>query len=124
MIAIVDLRLLGWASTRPAVTEISRDVLPWTWAAFVVAAVSGALMFVSHPVDYYENTAFRIKVALLLCTGANMLAFQLITYRNVLSWDRNAPVPLPGKIAGAISLLCWIAVVFFGRRIGFTMSPS
>ena len=32
-IAIVDLRLLGLASTGRGFTELSRDVLPWTWGA-------------------------------------------------------------------------------------------
>jgi hypothetical protein len=121
MIAIVDLRLLGLASTRHAVTGLSRDVLPWTWTAFVFAVVAGTLMFVSQPVDYFGNTAFRIKILLLLFAGLNMLVFQLITYRSVADWDRDTPVPLAGKIAGAVSLTCWVAIVFFGRQIGFTM---
>ena len=122
-IAIVDLRLLGFASTRCAFTQLSREVLPWTWAAFVLAAISGGLMFVSKPFEYYENTAFRIKIVLLLLAGLNMMVFQLITHRSVSRWDRAAAVPLPGKVAGTLSLLFWIAIVFFGRRIGFTMSP-
>src|SRR5713101_349964 len=41
-IAIVDLRLLGLASTKRAFTELARAVLPWTWAAFVVAVMAGS----------------------------------------------------------------------------------
>ena len=37
-IAIVDLRLLGLASTKRPFTELARNLLPWTWAAFVLAA--------------------------------------------------------------------------------------
>ena len=36
-IAIVDLRLLGLASTKRPFTELARGLLPWTWAAFVLA---------------------------------------------------------------------------------------
>ena len=42
-IMIVDLRLLGVASLDRAVTRLARDVLPCTWAAFAVAAISGGL---------------------------------------------------------------------------------
>jgi hypothetical protein len=122
-IAIVDLRLLGLASTHRAFTELSREVLPWTWGAFVIAATTGGLMFVSQPLGYYQNTAFRMKILLLLLAGLNMLAFQLLTRRGVARWDRAPSVPLPGKIAGTCSLMLWIAIVLFGRRIGFTMSP-
>jgi hypothetical protein len=122
-IAIIDLRLLGFASTHRAFTELSGEVLPWTWSAFVFAATTGVLMFVSQPLGYYENSAFRIKIVLLLLAGLNMMVFQLITHRGVSRWDRAASVPLSGKLAGALSLIFWIAIVFFGRRIGFTMSP-
>jgi hypothetical protein len=123
-IAIVDLRLLGLASRQRPVTELCHEILPWTWGAFVCVATAGVLMFVSQPTAYYVNTAFRIKLLLLIFAGANMLVFQLFTYRDVSSWDRDKQIPLAGKIAGAISLTCWVAIVFLGRWIGFTMMPE
>ena len=122
-IAMVDLRLLGLASMRRPYSELSGDVLPWTWGAFALAALTGALMFVSQPVAYFGNTAFRIKLLVLLLAGINMSVFQLITHRGVAKWDRATTVPLSGMLAGALSLTFWVTVVFFGRRIGFTMSP-
>jgi hypothetical protein len=123
-IAIVDLRLLGVASTHRPYVELAREVLPCTWAAFTVAAITGALMFTSHPVEYFENVAFRIKLALLVLAGVNMLVFQLGTARTALRWDQGTAIPLAGKVAATLSLAFWIAVVFFGRRIGFTMMPA
>jgi uncharacterized membrane protein len=123
-IAIVDLRLLGLASTDRTVSQLCREVLPWTWGAFVLAVITGVLMFASHANDYFANIAFQVKILLLLAAGANMLAFQLFTYRGVARWDRDAKLPLPARIAGAVSLTCWIGVVFFGRWIGFTMTPT
>lgn len=123
-IAIVDLRLLGLASAYRPYTELAKETLPCTWIAFVIAAATGTLMFLSHAVAYYENTAFRIKILLLLLAGANMLLFQKLTARSVSQWDLGSATPLSGKAAAALSLAFWIAVVFFGRRIGFTMSPA
>src|SRR4051812_5173924 len=54
-IALVDLRLLGLRSTERPVTELTRALLPWTWGAFIVAAVLGALMFISQAVAYSIN---------------------------------------------------------------------
>jgi hypothetical protein len=122
-IAIVDLRLLGLASTAQSVSGLCQEVLPWTWGAFILAVTTGALMFASHASGYFGNTAFRIKLLLLAAAGVNMLVFQLMTYRGVARWDGDAALPLPARLAGAISLTCWVAVVFFGRWIGFTMSP-
>src|SRR5262249_53558898 len=45
-IAIVDLRLLGLGSNNRAVTELCRDVLPWTWGAYAIAAITGSLLFI------------------------------------------------------------------------------
>jgi hypothetical protein len=123
-IAVVDLRLLGLASTNRPVTELCAEVLPWTWGAFVLAAFCGSLMFISHTTAYYGNHALQIKMALLLLAGVNMLTFQIVTYRGVKQWDRDAAGPPPAKIAAAISLSCWIGVVFFGRWIGFTILPE
>jgi len=122
-IAIIDLRLVGWASRHRRYIEISGEVLPWTWAAFAVAALSGFLMFTSQPVAYWANLAFRLKIALLLIAGANVLIFHLLTCRSVARWNHAPSVPLPARLAGMLSLLLWIAVVFLGRWIGFTMTP-
>ena len=121
-ISIVDLRLLGLASTKRGFTELSHEVLPWTWLAFSAAAIAGLLLFISHATEYFDNTAFRIKLLLILLAGINMLHFHLFTCRNVSEWDRSSAVPMAARIAGGISLVCWIAVVGFGRWIGFSMS--
>jgi hypothetical protein len=99
-------------------------VLPWTWGAFGLAAISGTLMFISQPQTYLGNVAFRIKFALMFMAGVNMLVFQLITSRDAAKWDRDAAAPLAGRIAATLSLVFWIAIVFFGRRIGFTTMPA
>jgi hypothetical protein len=122
-IAIVDLRLLGLASTNRSYTGLSREVLPWTWACFGLAVISGSLMFISQPVGYFGNFAFRCKIVLLCLAGINMLVFQLITGRGASEWRQEHAVPLVGKIAASLSLALWIAVVFVGRWIGFTMTP-
>jgi hypothetical protein len=122
MIAVLDLRLIGIAFRDYAVTDLSRQVLPWTWAAFAVAAVTGALMFSGQAVKYSTNVAFLTKLTLMALAGANMLVFHFITYRSVAKWDR-AGAPLAGRIAGAISLACWIAVVVYGRFTAYYMFP-
>ena len=115
MISVVDLRLLGLASKHCAVTALCREVLPWTWAAFALSVITGALLFLGGPVKYVANYAFQMKFLLLALVGINMLVFQFITYRGVAGWDRDASVPLAGRLAGAISLTGWIAIVAYGR---------
>jgi len=123
-IAIVDLRLLGVPSTRRPFTEIAAESLKWTWIAFALAAITGFMLFVSNATAYYENIPFRLKMLLLVIAGLNMLIFEVLIVRSVHSWNRDLPVPIAGKVAGTLSLLCWTGVIVFGRWIGFTMGMS
>ena len=120
-IAVMDLRLLGVASAQCAVTEMSRDTLPWTWGAFIVAFITGSLLFISKANDYTVNPFFLWKMVMVVIAGINMAIFHLFTWRTVKTWDTDCQVPLGGKIAGGLSLTFWIVVVVLGRAIGFTL---
>ena len=119
-IAMLDLRLLGVASRQTSVQALSREVLPWTWTAFALAATFGSLMFIAKPQVYFHNFEFRMKFLAMFLAGVNMLVFQFGAFRHVASWDRRQPPPLAARIAGALSLLLWILVIFYGRWVGFT----
>jgi hypothetical protein len=117
-IFIVDTRLLGLTSRNLRFTYVSDKLLPWTWTAFVGAAITGTLMFMAGATNYDSNLPFLIKMGLLVLAGINMLFFQFVTFRNVQNWDTGRPVPA-ARAAGAISLTLWVLVIGFGRWIGF-----
>ena len=121
-ISIVDLRLLGYAAHRRGVRKLMRELLPFTWAAFGVAAVAGSLLFISNAPKYAHNFEFRAKLVLIALAGINMAMFHLTAYRRVVQWDEATPPPLAARIVGATSLCLWIAVVFMGRWVGFTLT--
>jgi hypothetical protein len=123
-ILIVDLRLLGLASTSRPFTAIASDVFRWTWLAFAVTVTTGALMFVTNASTYYGNAHFRAKMALLVLSGLNVLAFELTARRSVRSWDRDEVAPLAGKTVATLSLAIWIGVIFLGRWVGFTTAST
>lgn len=120
-IMAVDLRLLGLAWTKRPASGVTRGILPLTWGAFVVAAASGFLMFMSNATKYLGNGYFVAKLVLIAVAGANMLIFHFVSARDRRRWDDQARPPLSARLAGGISLLLWIAVVVCGRWIGFTM---
>lgn len=118
-IAMVDLRLLGLASAKRAVRDVISHVLPISWIGFCIAAISGALMFVGNATGYADNPAFQLKLVFLLIAGINMLLFHLLTWKSIAVWDEVEHPPAAVKLAGAVSLSCWIVIVFLGRWIGF-----
>jgi len=119
-ILIVDLRLLGFPNTRRSFTRISDELTRFTWGAFLISAVTGALMFAPNASTYYGNTAFRIKMLALLLAGVNMAVFELVTKRGVARWDKDAATAPAARFAGAASILIWAFVIFVARWIGFT----
>lgn len=117
-ILTVDARLLGLASRHLRITYLAERLLPWTWAAFIGAVITGGLMFIGNASRYWDNTPFLIKMGLLLLAGLNMLYFQFVTYRRVREWDTGQPA-FAARAAGVVSILSWCGVVAFGRWIGF-----
>jgi hypothetical protein len=121
-ISIVDLRLLGIASLDISARRLMRDVVPYTWGAFAVAAITGSLMFSSDATHYAHNRLFQIKLVMLALAGLNMAVFHFFSERDIERWDApGATTPMAAKAAATISLLAWIAVVSLGRSTGFTM---
>ena len=123
-IMIVDLRLLGFASTHRPFERMSSELLRITWGAFAVAAVTGTLMFMTNARVYAGNTSFRIKMVLLLLAGLNMAFFHLTAGRSVARWGRERSAPRIGRTTAALSLSLWIAIIFAGRVIGFTTTGA
>ena len=122
-IAVVDLRLLGFASVDRPVGRLMRSILPITVSAFGLAVAAGSLLFISHASKYLENRFFIAKITLIALAGVNMAVFHLIGARNLDQWENDALPPLFARLAGGLSLFLWVSVVACGRWIGFTMPP-
>jgi len=87
----------------------------------VLAVIAGLFLFISRATEYFANTAFWIKMSLIVIAGINMMIFEFITVRDVQKWNLNSTPPSAARLAGGISIACWILVVAFGRWIGFTL---
>jgi hypothetical protein len=123
-ILIIDLRLLGIASTQRSFKQMASDILMWTWAAFALTALTGTLMFITNARVYYHNFFFRTKMLLLVLSGINMLVFELTANRTIHRWDTAPSAPRVGKAVAALSLAMWISIIIMGRLIGFTTTRA
>lgn len=118
-IAMLDLRLLGVARRDTGVLTLTRETLTWTWACFIIAAITGGLMFASAAVRYSGLLPFQVKMVLLALAGLNMAWFHATTYRSVDQWDHLLPPPAAARFAGGLSLTLWTSIIIAGRWIGF-----
>jgi|TARA_B110000971_G_scaffold50660_1_gene51158 hypothetical protein len=117
-ILFVDLRLLGLAATRYPITTLSKELVPWSWAAFVIATITGLGMFITRAASHVVNPAFQWKMALLALAGINMFYFHHRVYKNIHQWDTLAQTPMQIKIIGCLSLFLWSGVMLAGRWVG------
>jgi hypothetical protein len=121
-IAVLDLRLLGFSRGMP-VKRLAQHVLPWTAASFLLIVPSGLMMFTAHATDFISSPVFVVKMCLILTAGLNAALFHAITFPSVEVWDaedmRKLPPPPSARLAGAASLLVWIAVIACGRLLAY-----
>ena len=121
-ISVLDLRLLYLTSKQRSVRSVSADVLPFTWGAFLLAAITGLLLFCSKATEYVVDFPFLAKMALMACAGINMVVFHFGAYRTVGAWDAGGvPTPRAARISALLSLTFWALVIVCGRWIGFTI---
>ena len=117
-IALLDLRLLG-VSRRVPVRRLAAHVLPWTAASFALIVPSGLLLFVAHATELVAKPVFALKIGLILAAGTNAAVFHAGAFRSAERWDVDAAPPPAARLAGALSLLLWIAVIACGRLLAY-----
>ena len=118
-IAIVDFRLLGLALPNRPVSQIARDLRPWTWAGVAIMLTTGPLMLSAEPERGYGNPAFEFKMSCLLLA----LVTHFTIHRRATKSDRTsgttAGTTPGGRLAACLSLMLWTGVILGGRGIAF-----
>lgn len=117
-IVVVDLRILGLSRDLP-LTRLAAHALPWTLAAFALAAASGLLLFIAHAADLIGNRMFLIKVGLIMAAGANAALFHTGPWSGVAQWDTQASAPAGARALAAASIILWVGVITCGRWIAY-----
>ncbi len=120
-IGMFDLRLLGFAKRVPIVAL--HRLIPLGIAGFALNATTGVLFLSGFPDQYIFNAAFRVKVALILIAGFNVVFFYRRVFRRLHDLHPDQPPPLAARIVGGVSLTCWIGVMCAGRLLTFFRPP-
>lgn len=107
---VVDLRLLGWMRDIDA-PLLARHVLPWTLVGFLMAALTGLLMFVTQAAGLIANPAFILKMLLLFAAASNAA---ILHARGALQPENGLT-----RAQALLSLLLWVAIIASGRWIAY-----
>ena len=111
-IAVIDFSLIGGALPRKTTSQLLRDVAPWTLISLVIVITAGLVLFLTDPVHYVENSAFRFKITCLVLA----IVFNYTIHRKVARADGSDVL---SKVVGGVSLALWVCVVFGGLFIAF-----
>ena len=117
-IAIVDLRLIGLGRQVP-LAALVRFAIPWSLGGFVLAALSGSLMFTAHVEEFLEQPVFLAKMTLIVLAGINALALHRGALRGAAAFDASAAPPSRVRAAAGVSLALWLAVIGCGRFLAY-----
>jgi hypothetical protein len=109
-----DVRVLGFSLGIPL--EALRRYFLVMWAGFWINAFSGVLLLIAYPTKALTNPLFYAKLA-LIAFGV-VLAFRI--RREVNGLAARADAPPMARMLAAVSLGCWIAVIFAGRLLAYT----
>jgi len=116
MLLATDLRLLGWAMQRRAVSDVVQQLRAWKRFGFLVVVSSGLLLAWAEPLKLYRSPSFWVKMALLALVGVHALLFRNSVYGTAKLDER---VSAQAKWAAALSLILWAGLIVSGRLIAF-----
>jgi hypothetical protein len=111
-IIVADLALLRAA--RGALLDAVPALTRFAVAGFLLAALTGGLLFTVQAVKYAENPAFLAKLALIGLAGLNAAALWRASRSRLGEASR-----IHVASAAVLSLVLWLSAVFCGRLIGF-----
>ena len=114
---LFDLRLLGFLKHVPVAAIM--QLRPWAAAGVLLNVVTGLIFFVGTPEQYIHNVAWWAKVFFLLVATVNIALFETRYGRRLLTMPAGIDTPASFKIAGVVSIVSWLAVLYFGRMLPF-----
>src|SRR5688572_8786009 len=118
-IVLIDLKVLGLALPSQGTGELVRRLMPWTWCALPLLALSGFVFVLARPASYFANPIFRLKFSMLVPAIVLAIVFQRATSADAGFWERSRGRRASARVIAALSLLLWVGVVLAGRWIAY-----
>ena len=112
---MLNLRLFGVTLSSKPVSQLARELSPWTLYSLIIILITGSMLFASEALKSYTSVPFRAKMVLLFAA----LLFHFTIYRRVTLSDNPQANHRWDKLVATVSLLLWVGVGFAGRAIGF-----
>jgi hypothetical protein len=110
-ILVLNLRIFGRVLREEPVWEVAGGLARFTWIGLAVQAVSGPLMFMTSANRFYDSSAFRLKLLLLVVA----LVYHFGVHRR-LAFSNGASTGIL-RTSATLSLALWGGTVLAGLAI-------
>ena len=117
---IIGLRLLGVFKLIPYSTL--KRMFALLWAAFALEFVSGVALWMSRPAQYMADTAFLLKIVLLVAGIVLGLRVYRLIAREGGTGEQNPDRTAPATGLAAATLLVWCCIIVASRLTGYLAS--
>ncbi len=114
--AVIDFRLLGFAPRLPMASLA--PLYRFMWAGFVINAMTGVMLFVSHATTKATQPVFYIKLTLIALALVITSVIRRTAEREPALRGAD-PSPGPSRRLAALSLLLWAGAVTAGRLMAY-----
>jgi hypothetical protein len=113
LIFVIGLRLFGLFETIPYASL--KRLFPVIWVALVLQFLTGFALWMTKATQYVTDTAFILKLALVIVGIVMTISFYATMKREAAAWDTAGATAAPGARFVAASLLVWCGVIIAGR---------
>jgi hypothetical protein len=112
-----DLRLMGFM--KGVSLRSAKRFVPWAMVGFGINLLTGLVFVISQPQQYATNLSMWLKVVFLLIAGINAMLFETSYTDRLMALEPDDEMPISARLIGAVSLISWFAVLYFGRMLPY-----
>ena len=114
---LLDLRLMGYMKRVPVSAVLAMRF--WAGLGVAINLTTGVAFFTAAPQQYIGNMAFYYKLLFLFIALVNIAFFETSQGRRMALIGPNEETPLGTRLAGAVSMVSWFMVLYYGRMLPF-----
>lgn len=112
-IILVDLRVLGVAGKRTTMLQLSNQLSPWMWTAFVIATITGILEFLPTGGDFSGSLQFQLKTLFIVLS----IVSAIIVFAGAKRWSDLPKAPGGAKAIAVVSIVCFLLAILFALNV-------
>jgi hypothetical protein len=115
LVAVLDLRILGFAPALPL--SPLQKLLPLLWAAFWINAATGTILLLADATTKLTNPDFLVKMLFIALGVIVQRMLEKRVFRRERSLDRM--IPANARMLAMASLFCWVGAITAGRLLAY-----